>query len=180
MELFEERGFQNTTAVEIARRARVTTRTFFRYFPDKQGVVFADAERLRAALIQELLTATDVGQPLRSITGVLASFDWERLGSRRSQRRRDRMIVSNPDLLERDLMKQHEMAEAFSGVLQQRGVEPCVAELAARMGIVVFHTAYRHWLAADESDADLSAMVETVMSSFNRIVPSKDAPRRSR
>lgn len=175
-ELFEERGFQNTTAVEIAKRARVTTRTFFRYFADKQAVVFADAERLRAALIQQLGTTADAGQPLRSVTAVLAGFDWESLGSRESQRRRDRMIASNPELLERDLMKQHEMAEAFSGVLRERGVEPYAAELAARVGIDVFRTAYRRWLAADEGDADLSALVEAVMTALNSIAP---APRGS-
>jgi AcrR family transcriptional regulator len=51
MELFDEQGFENTSAVQIAKRARVTTRTFFRYFSDKQSILFIDADLLRTALV---------------------------------------------------------------------------------------------------------------------------------
>jgi AcrR family transcriptional regulator len=171
LELFEEQGFQETTAVEIARRARVTTRTFFRYFADKQAIVFADAEQLRAALVQKILDAIEVADPLQTVTRALATFDWESVGSREVQRRRDAMIASNPDLLERDLIKQQQMADGFSGALQQRGVESEVADLAAHVGIHVFRMSYRQWLAADVENADLATMVETAMSTLASIVP---------
>jgi AcrR family transcriptional regulator len=77
MELFEEQGFEDTSAVQIAKRARVTTRTFFRYFPDKEEVLFADADTLHEALIQELLQTPDVKEPLRAVTRTLAGFDWK-------------------------------------------------------------------------------------------------------
>ena len=67
-------------------------------------------------------------------------------GSRESQRRRDAMIASNSGLLERELIKQQQMATEFSSALRQRGVDPDTAELAARVGIEVFRTAYRRWL----------------------------------
>ena len=54
MELFDEQGFQNTSAVQIAEHARVTTRTFFRYFADKEEILFADADVLCSALVEEL------------------------------------------------------------------------------------------------------------------------------
>jgi len=41
IELFDEQGFENTSVMEISERARVTTRTFFRYFSDKREVLFA-------------------------------------------------------------------------------------------------------------------------------------------
>ncbi len=41
LELFEKQGFENTSVIEISERARVTTRTFFRYFSDKREVLFA-------------------------------------------------------------------------------------------------------------------------------------------
>src|SRR5580704_1123602 len=96
--LFEEQGFEKTSVIEIAERARVATRTFFRYFPDKREVLFAEAEALRAVLVERVLQAPDVAQPLQLIFGVLAAFDWESLGSRESQRRRRAVIAANPDL----------------------------------------------------------------------------------
>src|ERR1700716_804518 len=122
MELFEEQGFEDTSAVQIAKRARVTTRTFFRYFSDKQEVLFVDADMLCAALVQEILQATDVVEPLQAVTRTLAGFNWESLASRESQRRRDALIASNPYLLQRDLIKQQQMADGFSSALHQRGV----------------------------------------------------------
>jgi AcrR family transcriptional regulator len=171
LELFEEQGFENTSAVQIAKRARVTTRTFFRYFPDKQAILFVDAERLSVALVQGILDAADVAAPLRTVVQALAGFDWLSVGSRESQRQRDTMIASNSDLLERELIKQQQMATEFSNALRQRGVDPATAELAARVGIEVFRTAYRQWLAADD-DADLAAMTEAVMSALATIVPT--------
>ncbi|POM23486.1 transcriptional regulator BetI [Actinomadura rubteroloni] len=52
--LFVEQGFERTTVDEIAARAGIGRRSFFRYFPSKEDVVFPDHERslddLRAAL----------------------------------------------------------------------------------------------------------------------------------
>jgi AcrR family transcriptional regulator len=180
MELFEEQGFQDTSAVQIAKHARVTTRTFFRYFSDKQEVLFADAVMLRAALVHELLHATDVVEPLQAVTQTLAGFNWESLASRESHRRRDAMVASNPELLERELLKQQQMTDGFSGALHQRGVDPDIAGLAARVGIHVFRTAYRQWLEADDH-ADLATMTETALSLLASIVPASasTAPLRS-
>jgi AcrR family transcriptional regulator len=171
IELFDEQGFQNTSAVQIAKHARVTTRTFFRYFADKEEILFADADMLCSALVHELLQATDVVEPLQAVTQTLAGFNWESLASRESHRRRDAMIASNPELLERELIKQQQMADAFSSALHQRGVDPDIAELAARVGIQVFRTAYRQWLEADDN-ADLATMTETVMGRLATIVPA--------
>ncbi|MET0492666.1 MAG: TetR family transcriptional regulator [Actinoplanes sp.] len=172
MELFEEQGFEETSAVQISKRARVTTRTFFRYFSDKEEILFADAALLDATLVQEILRAADVAQPLLTVTQTLARFDWESLGSRESQRRRDAMITSNPQLLERDLIKQHQMADGFSSALRQRGVDPEIAELATQVGVQVFRTAYRQWLAAGDG-ADLQSITESVLSLLVTIVPGR-------
>lgn len=171
MELFDEQGFHNTTAVQIAERARVTTRTFFRYFSDKEAIVFADADLLRASLVQEILDATDVTEPLQTVTQALAGFDWLSLGSRTIQRQRDVMIASNPELLERELYKQHQTADELSAALLERGVDPEAAELAARVGIQVFRTAYRQWLAA-EDNTDLPATAAAVLATLGTIVPT--------
>jgi AcrR family transcriptional regulator len=175
LELFEEQGFEETSAVQIAARARVTTRTFFRYFSDKEEILFADAGTLSEAFVQGILEATEVAEPLRAVTRTLAGFDWDSLGSRESQRRRDAMIAANPELLERDLIKQQQTADRLGHALHQRGVEPDAAELAARVGIQVFRTAYRRWLDAGDG-ADLAAMTDSATALLASIVRPHPKP----
>lgn len=56
LELFEERGYEETTIADIAAGADVSTRTFFSYFPSKEEILFADTEErlaLAFAVIDE-------------------------------------------------------------------------------------------------------------------------------
>ena len=59
MELYGERGFDQTTVADIAERAGLTERTFFRHFTDKREVLFSGAQAL-----QDLLVTTVVGAPV--------------------------------------------------------------------------------------------------------------------
>ena len=179
LELFEEQGVENTSVIEISKRARVTTRTFFRYFSDKREVLFAGSDELRAVLVEKILQAPDVGKPLQVVIGALSEFDWENLGSRNSQRQRQAVIAANPELLERDLIKNHSIAVGFIDALQQRGVDADIARLAAHVGVQLFITAYLHWLEAG-AKADLAMMSESVMSVLASIMPTNAQPPSSR
>jgi AcrR family transcriptional regulator len=170
MALFEERGFEDTSVVEIAERARVTTRTFFRYFADKRAVLFAEADDLRDALVEDLRRAPDVGEPLAAVIEVLAAFDWEGRG-REIQRARQAVIAANPELLERDLIKRDGIAVALADVLRQRGVDADVAQVAARVGTQVFLVAYEEWLGGD-GDAGLAAITRRTVSHLGRLMPT--------
>ena len=173
MELFEQQGYEETSAVQIAKRAGVTSRTFFRYFPDKEEVLFADADALHESLVEQLLQRTDITEPLQAVTRTLSGHAWEKLGSRKSQLRRDALIAANPELLERELIKQQRMADELGGALRQRGVDPEIAELAANAGTQVFRTAYRQWLHG-RGDTDLTTITESVLALLASIVgPSR-------
>lgn len=174
LELFEERGFEDTSVVEIAERARVTTRTFFRYFPDKREVLFAESDRIRTAIVQAVLDAPDVTQPLRVVTTALAQFDWD-VGGAEIQRRRHAVIAANPGLLERELIKQDEIATEVVRALRRRGVEEEAARLATRVGIQVFATAYARWVEGD-GGADLTELTEAATDLLRALVPTEGPP----
>lgn len=178
LELFREQGFENTSVVEIARRARVTNRTFFRYFSDKREVLFADADELRGALVEGVLEAPHLADPLRVVVLVLARHDWERLAPRCGLRERQAVIAANPQLLERDLIKQHTLAAELTGALARRGVDEGVARVVARVGIQVFLTAYERWLGAAEGDEDLVAISDDLLLALRAIMPADPAPPR--
>src|SRR6185312_4639745 len=59
LELFAENGFDQTTAAQIAARAGVNERTFFRHFPDKREVLFDGEDDLRATLIRLVVEAPE-------------------------------------------------------------------------------------------------------------------------
>src|ERR1700688_1596708 len=69
--LYGERGFELTTVAEIAERAGLTERTFFRYFGDKREVLFAGADRLQTLLVDEVAGAPSAVTPIGAVTGAL-------------------------------------------------------------------------------------------------------------
>ncbi|GHE05126.1 TetR family transcriptional regulator [Streptomyces alanosinicus] len=60
--MFAERGFQDTTVKDIAAEAGVTERTFFRYFPSKEDLVFAEILDF-VPLVAEEIPRRPAGEP---------------------------------------------------------------------------------------------------------------------
>src|SRR5665213_2511049 len=71
MELYVERGFEQTTVAEIAERAGLTARTFFRYFADKREVLFAGSIGLQEQLVGALDGAPGSASPMDAVSAAL-------------------------------------------------------------------------------------------------------------
>ena len=65
-------------------------------------------------------------------------------------RLRQTIIVANPGLQERELLKMARLSVAIAGALHRRGVSEPQATLAAEAGVTVFGVAFRLWIATGE------------------------------
>ncbi|MDT7842211.1 TetR family transcriptional regulator [Streptomyces justiciae] len=63
-QLFLERGYEQTTVDDIVALAGVGRRSFFRYFPSKEDVVFPDHERSLADVTEFLAAGDDADDPV--------------------------------------------------------------------------------------------------------------------
>ncbi|MCW2995486.1 MAG: TetR family transcriptional regulator [Conexibacter sp.] len=144
--LFDEQGFDRTTVAEIAERAGLTKRTFFRYFADKREVLFGGSKGLEDVFVTAIAGAPAAASPLDAMAAALDAlaelFEERRAGSARRQR----IIVANPELQERELIKLATLAAAVAGALRARGVKEPAATLTAEAGVTIFKVSFGRWV----------------------------------
>ncbi len=147
VELFCERGYDQTTTAEIAARAGVTERTFFRHFPDKREVLFDGQAILREMLTVAIAEAPVTLQPLEVLYRAFRSVEQLLEDNRPFSVPRQQVIDRAPALQERELAKVAALAEALALALRQRGVGERLAALAAQTGMATFRYAVASWFA---------------------------------
>jgi AcrR family transcriptional regulator len=148
LELYRERGFDQTTVAEIAARAGLTERTFFRHFADKREVLFSGSEALQALVVDTLAAAHASAAPIDAVAAALeaaGAMIEERTGHDRA-RLRHAVIGTHAELRERELIKLASIASAIADALRRRGVKDPAAGLAAEAGIAVFKIAFERWV----------------------------------
>jgi AcrR family transcriptional regulator len=146
LELYGERGFEQTTVAEIAKRAGLTERTFFRHFADKREVLFAGGVMLQDLLVRAVVDATDSATPIDAVAVALEAAGAVLQERREHARRRQAVINANAELRERELIKLASLASALAGALRRRGVTDLTASLIAEAGIAVFKVAFERWI----------------------------------
>jgi AcrR family transcriptional regulator len=153
MELYSERGFEQTTVAEIAKRAGLTERTFFRHFADKREVLFSGSGLLQELLVSTLVSTPDSLAPLDAVAAALDAAGALLQERREFARQRQSIIAANAELQERELIKLASLAAALADTLRQRGISDPAASLTAEAGIAVFRIAFERWVGeADERD----------------------------
>src|ERR1700722_18330449 len=118
MELYGERGFDLTTVADIAERAGLTERTFFRHFADKREVLFSGAQALLELLVATVLDAPVAATPIEAVTLALEAAGDLFNGRRGFSVQRQRIIDGSAELQERELIKLASLASAIADALR--------------------------------------------------------------
>src|SRR5712691_4586455 len=172
LELFIERGFEQTTVAEIAKRAGLTERTFFRHFADKREVLFWGAGTLQEFLVSTVASAPDAAAPIAAVAAALEAAGALLQERRDSARQRQAVIAAHAELRERELIKLASLASALAGALRRRGVTEPAASLAAEAGIAVFWIAFERWIN-QTSQPDLPQLIRESLDELKAVTAGK-------
>ncbi|HEX4786865.1 MAG TPA: TetR/AcrR family transcriptional regulator [Actinospica sp.] len=154
IDLYAEHGFDKVTTAEIAARAGVTERTYYRHFADKREVLFGGEETLRDLLVAGVADAPPTLEPLPALLWSFRSAAPLLEGNRRVSEPLQRVIAATPALRERAQAKTAVLIEALANALRERGVPESAASLAARVGMAAFGHATAVWFREPDQNPD--------------------------
>lgn len=123
--LFEQQGYAETTVEQIAQAADVAPRTFFRYFPTKESLLFAEFDDVRRSMLTELRSRPADEAPLDSVLHALRSM------AETIEARRDDVVwgfrmcaAQNVDgVVERTMLKEDTNAQLAQFLAERLGVD---------------------------------------------------------
>ncbi|WP_166851190.1 TetR/AcrR family transcriptional regulator [Isoptericola sp. BMS4] len=166
LELYEERGFEGTTTAEIAERAGVTERTFFRHFADKREVLFDGSADLEGTLAEAVASAPPGTAPLDAVGDAFAALDAFFEERRAFSLRRAAVVAAAPRLQERELLKLASMRDSLAAALRGRGLAEPAASMVAEAGIGAFRIGFEAWVAAAEPRPPLADCVRQALDAL--------------
>jgi AcrR family transcriptional regulator len=149
MELYGERGFDQTTVAQIAERAGLTERTFFRHFADKREVLFAGSSQLQDLLVRTVADAAATTTPIEAVAAGIEAIGTllQESRGRAFARQRQRIVAASAQLQERELNKMSSLSSALADTLRRRGAGEPAASLLAEIGIAVFRISFERWVS---------------------------------
>jgi AcrR family transcriptional regulator len=170
--LYGEHGFEQTTVAEIAERAGLTERTFFRHFADKREVLFAGADALRELLVGTVAKAPRSLAPIDAVAAGLQAAGAFLQEGRELARQRQAIIAASAELRERELIKLASLAAALAEALRLRGVEDPAASLTAEAGIAVLKVAFERWVE-ETGQRDLPLLIQESLDELKAVAAGR-------
>lgn len=152
LELFRELGYEQTRAADIAAKAGVTERTFFRHFADKRDVLFGGETALGDVLARAVRDAPAELGPWDVLLRAFQAAEYLFVENRPFAEPRHRLIESVPALQERALAKTQMLIAELVSALRERDLPGKVAMLVAQMGAAALRHAVSCWFDDDSSD----------------------------
>jgi AcrR family transcriptional regulator len=177
MELFQERGYVRTTVEDIAARAGLTERTFFRYFADKREVLFSGSNQLEKAIVDRIESAPPEASPLDAVAAAFEAAGaalqaFRELGFVRA---RHALVTQHAEIQERELIKLASLSVAVTNALHARGVPEPAASLAAEAGIAIFKVGFERWVS-ERKPNDLAAHIRVAVDALKAVAAGGKAP----
>jgi AcrR family transcriptional regulator len=168
MELFAERGFDETTVADV------TERTYFRHFADKREVLFGGEEQLQAAFLGAIAEAPEGLSVLAIVDAALDAGGraLEEVRARDDARARNAVIEMHAALQERERLKLARLAAAVAAALEQRAVDTLDARLAGDLLVSVFTTAFAQWIAPGHDRRLVELQREALLSLRDLLAPA--------
>ena len=159
LDLFAKNGYEDTTTEEIAEKAGVSPRTFFRYFATKESVLFVGEylwfESFAAEFLSKPLSMSEPEAMLEALLTLAPGLS----NIRRALITYERATASSPTL--RGVVVDHQQADAATlaqMMADRRGMaEPDAALLlAAAVCLLTYRRAVMRWVKgpADLDPAD--------------------------
>jgi AcrR family transcriptional regulator len=151
MDLFSAHGYDETTTDEIAEAAGVSPRTFFRYFPTKESVLFSGRfgfiDSVSGVYLAQYETLSDYDALAESFA--LLAPGLKRIRHRIAQYRE--AITSSSVLLGRERQNHIDNIETVAeAIAQRRGLKAPDADcgLLAAVSLLLLERAVERWLSA--------------------------------
>jgi len=161
LRMFVDRGFDETTVDDVARAAGMSKRTFFRYFPSKEDVIFGGVDDLGEQVAEEIRARPAGEDPWECLRVVLGR--WEgRIHASRRELANLRLIESTPSLRARMHQKRDRLRQQVGDALRGRpgsGLDVFTADLLTNAAGAALDTVSREWLRSDGT-ADRAALVD--------------------
>jgi AcrR family transcriptional regulator len=162
LDLYGERGYDRTTAAEIAERAGLTERTFFRHFGDKREVLFEGEAALQDLLVQTVAGLPESVPPREAIAAGLQAMAVSLQPRRDDLRRREAIIAAHPELRERELIKLAALSAALADALT---LDERTSKLVAEISVTLFRVAFERWI----EDGDERELAEHVRDALGQL-----------
>ncbi|WP_328495433.1 TetR/AcrR family transcriptional regulator [Streptomyces sp. NBC_00414] len=172
LELFAERGYDDTTVLDIAQRAGLAKSTFFRHFQDKREVLFGE-DALTGPVVAAIAEAPAGATPLEAVAlgiDALGGTVFTPAHHAFSVRRRA-VIEAHPDLQEREALKGISLTASIARALVRRGVPVLTARVAAELFALALKVTYERWSEVDNTD-EYGDLARQTLSEVQAAVPA--------
>ena len=169
LELFAERGFEQTTVDDVAEAAGIGRRTFFRYFASKNDVVWGDFDAALEHLRAQLADVPFDVPLMEGISAAVKSFNELPDGAEPQHRVRMAMVLHTPALQAHSTLRyagwRAVIAEHAASRLDVVATD-FTPQLLAHQVLASCVAAYEEWLARPGSD--LQALLDEALHRLGR------------